>query len=420
MAISFPLIAFAFDLSSVKSRGSREVVRNRWPLYLIYIVLTFFYLALRFYYLKNPQEKLVFHGESAGANILTMVRVAAYYMKLILIPTNLNADYVVVIPYSAFQAQLLLSYAIIGIAIFLTIVSFKNSSGAFLGGAWFLISLGPVSNLVPIKIIMAERYLYLPSGGFVLLLGAAFEALRGAHYAVPHGRALKKVSAVLFALLVFFFSIITFKRNYVWRDEFSLWSATVAVSPISTRAFTNLGIILVDRGNYDEAIKLLRYALRLKPDLAPTMNDLAVAFFKSGRRDKSIAEFKSLLAIKADFADGYLNLGKVFHELGMLGSAATQFKRALEIEPYNPLARNNLGVVMYQRGNLDMALYQYIVATWSDPSNADVHKNLGIVYLGHVRKEKKALYHFRETLRLNPGQAQAKLVADKIEELERK
>lgn len=420
MAISFPLIALAVDLSSADEGSRWGRARKKWQSYLIYTIVTLFYLGLRFYYFKNPQEKFDFHGERASSNFYTMVRVAAYYIKLAFIPTNLNADYVVNIPRSPIQAEVLVSYALIVAVIFLMIVAFRRSKGAFLGGAWFFIALGPVSNIVPIKIIMAERYLYLPSAGFVLLLGAAFAALSRAQGQAIYPRALKGISVTILALMVLSFSIVTFKRNYVWRDEYSLWSVTAKHSPISARAHTNLGIILVDRGRYDEAIKLLRYALRLKPGLAPTMNDLAVAFSKSGRGDKAVAEFKALLAIKPDFIEGHINLGKTFHARGMHRLAEAQFKKTIALDPDNPLARNNLGVVLHQLGNLDTALYQYIRATRSDPLNPDVHKNLGVTYLTYAKRDQKALYHFRETIRLNPGESQAKLIAAKIEELKKK
>ena len=89
---------------------------------------------------------------------------------------------------------------------------------------WFFVTLLPVCHIFPHHELLAEHYLYLPSFGFVLLVGLLFERLliafrwRYAAYAV-------------FAVLILLLSARTVNRNYDWKNSFTLWGKTVKTSP---------------------------------------------------------------------------------------------------------------------------------------------------------------------------------------------
>ena len=77
--------------------GSRHTLAYRiLRFYLGYILVTIFYLLVRFWWFHNPVESGVsYPQENLWSNFLAMLKVLASYLKLLFFPVNLNADYIV-------------------------------------------------------------------------------------------------------------------------------------------------------------------------------------------------------------------------------------------------------------------------------------------------------------------------------------
>ena len=74
-------------------------------------------------------------------------------------------------------------------------------------------------------------------------------------------------------------------------------------------AHNNLGMILADRKQLDEAIAHYQKALEIKPDDVDAHNNLGSALVEPGRFDEAIAQFRKALEITPDYADAHNNLG---------------------------------------------------------------------------------------------------------------
>ena len=149
-------------------------------------------------------------------------------------------------------------------------------SGAFLlrrrslliAWSWFLLPLLPVSNVIPIGTIQADRYLYLPVLGATIFVGWTIE--RVLVRSKPTGIGLGLAVLGLFVALAI-------DRNRDWRDDLSLWRANVADYPDSPRAHANLGAALGLRGDPASAAREYRTVLALRPGQALASYNLGVA-----------------------------------------------------------------------------------------------------------------------------------------------
>ena len=100
--------------------GSRHTLAYRiLRFYLGYILVTIFYLLVRFWWFRNPVESGVsYPQESLWFNSLAMLKVLASYLKLLFFPVNLNADYIVPVISSPWDMSCILSlFLIISIAV---------------------------------------------------------------------------------------------------------------------------------------------------------------------------------------------------------------------------------------------------------------------------------------------------------------
>jgi Tfp pilus assembly protein PilF/tRNA A-37 threonylcarbamoyl transferase component Bud32 len=99
----------------------------------------------------------------------------------------------------------------------------------------------------------------------------------------------------------------------------------------SSEAHNNLGIALARKGRLDEAIAEYQEALRLKPDFAPTHNDLGIALGAKGRLDEAIAEYRRAIALAPDYAEPHCNLGFILQKQNKFREALEELRRGHEL-----------------------------------------------------------------------------------------
>ncbi len=247
MGITLPAVCLAYDFTqSFTAKGSRagfgagmrqavgEVIRKNWKLYLPLAVLAgiFFYSKIFLYY---PSLKSSYYGGSAISNFATVVRIICYYIKLVLFPVVLHADY----SYNAFAlSQSFLEWRVLGAGLVVvgllgvTLWSLARQGLVFFGGMWFFITLVPVSQIFPHHELMAEHYLYVPLAGVMIMV------LPLLAYVLEKKQ---KAALGLIILIAVLFGLRTIERNRDWRDGMTLWSGVVAAAPESARGHDNLG-----------------------------------------------------------------------------------------------------------------------------------------------------------------------------------
>ena len=193
---------------------------------------------------------------------------------------------------------------------------------------WFFIGLLTVSNIVPNAIIQAERYLYFPSFGPIMLLGM------GVAYLVKIKRYKVYGFTIVSALvLVVMFIYQTYQRNNIYRDDQSLWTDTLNKSPRSLVALNNLALAYEVEGLYPEAEALYKRALLFaleKPDKVNITSNLAEVYYKKGQYELAEQELLKVSEIYPRHFVHY-NLGLIYEKQAKFDLAKQRFEKALEI-----------------------------------------------------------------------------------------
>jgi protein O-mannosyl-transferase len=120
----------------------------------------------------------------------------------------------------------------------------------------------------------AERYLYLPSVGFVWLVGLLASRLARA----PARRILAVAGLTAIAAL----GVAAAMRAAIFRNDRTLFAAAVRENPGSEIAHNNLGMALYAQGHLKEAEREYREALRLLPAAVAPLANLAVLEERQG------------------------------------------------------------------------------------------------------------------------------------------
>jgi len=412
-AVTFPAAAIASDFvpDENNARGAPGARWGRWAILAVVLVL---YVALRM------QALGALTGISRSIpigpvdRILTTAFLLGFYLWKLALPVWQNAYYVFLpasrLPLSVLAPPILflLLYCLAAWRVRI------NRKLLYLAG-WVIVALAPVLSIESVgQNVFAERYLYIPSLGFCLLLPAVAESFLSA-------RAWARTRTVV-ATLVAAFALLSFIRNPVWKDNESLYSRTIAASPDAAMMHQNLGIIRYQRGDrlaseqqFEAALEAeSRAYIRSPRDRYNALIGLSTLDLDAGRLGQAWQRAGEARSINPDWEEAYRVLGTIRSRESRDAEAEALLSRAVALKPSDVVARVNLGsVLLFLRKPLE-AESQFRAALEYDPESAQAHLGAAMSSL-QLGRRAEALAQVKEALRIQPGYPEALALARQIE-----
>jgi Tfp pilus assembly protein PilF len=204
--------------------------------------------------------------------------------------------------------------------------------------ALFFGFLFPYSHLLDIGALAAERFLFAPSLGFVLLLALAGRSLLGSRL---HDPARRFAAAMLVVALVAAGSGRSLTRAPEWRDPVRLWLAAERNLAGDVRVPSNLAAVYLDRGELESAHEALSRALEIEPGYLPALGNLGALQIQQGSLDEARETFRGIVALDPTDVLAWYNLGIIEAQRGDHAAAIALYSRALELDPNFAWARRN-------------------------------------------------------------------------------
>jgi tetratricopeptide (TPR) repeat protein len=318
--------------------------------------------------------------------LITQFRVVVTYIRLLFFPVNQNLDYDYQVYKSLFEPEVFLSFlfllSIFVFAIYLHKKSRKTGNGFVLitsfGILWFFITLSVESSIIPIKDVIFEHRLYLPSVGMVI----AFNSVWFYGFDLAKSRLRFKIplfiaTCILLLITAMPLSFATYKRNLVWKDGVTIWEDVVHKSPDKARGHYNLGLMYAKQGRMDEAINEFQIAISMKFEhVEEVHNNLGNVYVMQGRREKAIEEYKEALRLKPDFAVARYNLGLAYYKQDLIDKAIEEYREALRLVPYYEDAHYNLGLAYKEKGMKSEAIREFESLLKLNPQDTEARKIL--------------------------------------------
>ncbi|MEO5960310.1 MAG: tetratricopeptide repeat protein, partial [Opitutaceae bacterium] len=266
------------------------------------------------------------------------------------------------------------------------------AAGLFFAGSLFP-ALGFVNVYPFVFSFVADHFQYLASLGIFALAGAALTLVFASRPALPASLATLALLTALGAL--------TWRQSALYRDNLTLYQATLAKNPGAYMAHHNLAQELIDLGRTPEAIPHLEAATRLRPDSVKAAYNYARAHLSRRDSAAAIPYLERTVLLKPDHATAHNDLGFALMTLGRIQPAETHFLTALRLHPDYGIAHFNLGLLLARRADHAAAIEHYAAAARLLPDNPDTELNwaVSLLALGKVRE---SLPHFERAARLAP------------------
>lgn len=193
-------------------------------------------------------------GLSVGQRIAGMLAVVPEWVRLLLWPAHLEAEYGPpgIAVTGPFGAAHLLGLLLLGAVVLLLIRTWRRRPVVAFGLAWAGLALLPVSNILTTTgVILAERTLLLPSAGAVLALGGGL-ALVFPWLAAARPQVRLPAYALLAALIVAG-ALRSLERQLVWKEPAGFVRRLETDSPSSYRAHLIASRYYSETGHHREA-----------------------------------------------------------------------------------------------------------------------------------------------------------------------
>jgi tetratricopeptide (TPR) repeat protein len=363
-AITFPVIVM---LEIALTEGGIRKVVHSWRRLAVLAIAGVAYLALRFYALGGlgiPTSGQYLNGQLTFLDRwLTSGRVFLNYFRLVVAPVQIAGDYAFnSVPLAGIRDwDAWLGLAAVAAAIVLALRLFKRRPTISIGILFFFVTLLPVSNwIMPIALLMAERFLYLPIFGFAFLAGLMWAGIQQ--------KGQRRLVAGGFVTLA---ALLCISHNYIWQDTLTFHQNAVRVVPNNARARFGYGYALLRLDKVPEAKEQFEAGLRILPDNPALLAGLASATM---RGDGNCSRARPMLTRALTAEPGQWHslwvLGDCFMMEGRVENAEQSYRLAIRNSEF-PDARllSSWAGILESMGETQAALAAYERAALIDPED---------------------------------------------------
>jgi len=220
-------------------------------------------------------------GDALAPQPALSLRVVGQYLWLAGWPVRLSADYrpyAFALPTSALDGPSLVAGLAIALTAGVGLILLARGAIAGAGLLWFLVALLPVAQIVPYREVVSEHNAYLALAGLSLAVG---------HAAAVAARSRPRLVAAVAAGVLLLLGVRSHARSEDWRDNTTLWRATLQTAPRSVRAQYNLGVSLLADGDLLGARDALAQSVALAPSDSDGLLMLATVSGRLGEFDRA-------------------------------------------------------------------------------------------------------------------------------------
>ncbi|KAK7604611.1 hypothetical protein V9T40_005797 [Parthenolecanium corni] len=202
----------------------------------------------------------------------------------------------------------------------------QRHAPVILGFLFLVTPFLPASNLwFTVGFVVAERLLYIPSMGFILLVVYGGQIL--SHKVTLNFSKSWPVSIGFLILIVLYVSK-TMQRNHDWKSRESLIRAGLNAVPGNAKMHYNWANFLRENGQRELSAQHYKEALRLWPSYASAYNNLGTLMSSPASAE---SHFLSAIKFSPSHVNAHYNLAQVYRKMNKTSKAVLMLKKCLHL-----------------------------------------------------------------------------------------
>ena len=349
-------------------------------------------------------SRAIFTFLSPIERVLVASRAIWFYLSKLAWPSNLTFIY----PRWDIAPTHLLNYAwlLTGVLVCGAIYFLRRYVGRCVevAAAFFIATLSPVLGFIMLYTFrytfVADHYQYLACIGPIALASAGLINL--ADVSKNSRTLIFSVALCVVALL----ATLTWRQAAMYGNIETLWRTTLSRNPNCWMAHNNLGIVLFEKGQLDDAIAHYRTTLQMQPNFWDADYNLGTALLGKGQVDEAIFHCDKAVRMQPNDPDAQVALANALLQKRRIDDAIVHYQKAVAIRPDYFLARYGLGHALLEGGKFDAAIEHSRAALLIQPNNADCQTILAIA-LDEEGQSVEAVKHYEKALEISPQSVSA-------------
>ena len=390
---------------------------------LIYLIIR--HMVLGSFRLPESHELMnnPFIDTNESEKLATTIYTWGLYLKLLLFPHPLTYDYypkqIPIVNFSDVRVLIsLIAYMFLAAVAFFGI---KKKRLVAFGILFFAASFSLVSNLFfNVGTFMNERFMYISSIGFCIIL--AYILISGLQKILKPDKIYRNVVSSILLLIIGLYSVKTIVRNTVWKNNYTLFTHDVKISPNSAKGncatgsvFMNEFIKIRNIKQESSSFAALKQKIRNETSLGKQEKQ---RILKSGNLEKAGIEIDSVeekmrklsvyyiekaLDIYHDYNDARLLLSKAPVEFDRnYKGAINNYMELLKRNPNSDPIYSDLEKVINAFKSVDLKINTWQEILKLNPNRFEPNYYLGNLYGKFKNDMQKAIPYLLRAVKIKP------------------
>jgi len=326
------------------------------------------------------------------------------YVISLFIPTNFNALYIyeleTTVPriFATILGTIVLFGSLIW-ALFDVWRWFKNKQPPLIlmTVTWVWMFFLPVSNIVPMPMTRADRYMYVPVILLFALVGLGLVKL----WQLANERLPVLIYPLLISCLIAtgWMLLVSIQHRDVWHSSQTLWEDHLKDYPESDSGLLNLAVYHFKAGDYETAQPYFERLIQNDPSHSKANQFMGNIAFNGGDVEGAIRYYQVSIDSNNDAYSLY-GLGRSYQRLGNNTAALEAYRRTVIEDPFLYEAYPYLGETALRTGDRELALSALQQAVQYYPNNAESHSYLCLI-LGDASDYDAAIPYCQQSIELD-------------------
>jgi len=400
-AVVFPGVILLYE---VTKSGKKWVnfFKTHWVFLslslIISIIFTFILLKVMFEAGGIKQ----YRGAGTASNVLVCLYVFLQSIKLLIFTINYSAAYSFLVSMPVFCLKNIILILVTLSLFAFGVLSLRWTKTIFFSLFFFLITLLPYLNIIPISTLKADRYVFIASFSYVFLLGIVFDRF----YIYQHKKFsegfFKLLSITLFLFLLTVYSLMTVRQNKIWENSYTLWTDAVEKNPGSNTANALMGVVYMELGMDRDSVKYLDKAVQLLPYDYQSRNNLGIVYGRLDEPEKALQQFVTAMQLRPDDDTIKINLSVFYQRQKEYQKAKEVLKYLLSKSPQNANLYYRMALIYKDEEQYEAAISELLKATELAPNIINPCVELGNIYATRMKDIKRAKYYYTKGIEAAP------------------
>ena len=400
-AVVFPAVILVYEIAQRENKW-REFIRSHWIFLAVLMLVSIIFALILIKVMWEAGGVKPYRGGSFFNNLLVSFYIFICNIILLIFTINYSAAYTIPISDPVLSGQTLIFVGVTLLLFGLSLWSLKKTKVLFFSFFFFVVTLTPYLNIIPISTLLADRYIFIASLSYCYLVGIAIDMLYNHKMTRFSASFFKLLSVAIFLFLLAGYSYMTINQNKIWRNSYTLWTDAVEKYPESNTANALMGVVYMDLGMDEKAAKYLEKAVQIVPYDYLSRNNLGIIYGRLEEPQKALKELMTAIWLKPEDDTIKINLSVYYQRHKEYTKAEEVLAYLLSKNPNDAQLHFRLGMVYKDAGRNEEAVSELLRSMKLAPHIMNPYEELGNIYASKLKDLEKAKYYYGKGIEMVP------------------